>query len=69
VMREFDSQPERQVRARRTNMVQALLRHDWAYRWEQLLEIAGLSPLPALTERKRLLAERAALVETAEIEP
>jgi len=69
VIQELDRQPERQVRIRRSNMVQALLRHDWVYRWEQLLEIAGLSPMPALAERKRRLKERAALVEMADIEP
>ncbi len=33
------------------NAREALLRHDWAYRWQRLLEIAGLPPRPELDQR------------------
>jgi len=37
IIHELDSQPERQETIRRTNVAQALLRHDWVYRWESIL--------------------------------
>jgi len=69
IMEEFDQQPERQVRVRRNNMIQSLLYHDWAYRWETVLSIAGLSPLTGLLRRKEELTKLAAIVQKAEIEP
>jgi hypothetical protein len=55
VINELDAQPERQQRLRRTNIVQALTRHDWVYRWEAILRHVGLEPLPELAERKERL--------------
>jgi hypothetical protein len=43
------------------NVVQALARHDWAYRWEKILENVGLGPMPELLERKERLAKFAEL--------
>jgi hypothetical protein len=63
VIRDLDRQPERQARIRKTNIMQSLLHHDWVYRWEDVLRLAGLSPLPALLERKARLAGLAELVE------
>ena len=40
---------------RKTNVVQALMRHDWVYRWEAVLKAAGLGPMPGLLERRILL--------------
>ena len=62
VIRELDQQPERQERIRRTNVVQSLLRHDWVYRWEAILTLAGLPPMPELVKRKERLAELAEMV-------
>jgi hypothetical protein len=59
VITDLDRQPDRQDRIRRTNVVDALLRHDWVYRWETVLRIAGLEPLPALSKRKQRLSELA----------
>ena len=69
VMREFDKQPERQMRMRRTNMIQTLLHHDWVYRWEAVLSMAGLPPLPGLLKRKERLRELSTVVAAAQIEP
>ena len=33
----------------------ALLRHDWAYRWARILEIAGLNPSPCMEIRRKTL--------------
>jgi len=54
---ELEEQPERQERIRRMNVVQALARHDWAYRWEKILENVGLGPMPELLQRKERLAK------------
>jgi spore maturation protein CgeB len=44
---------------RRRNARGALLRHDWSYRWAQILDIAKLQPHPAMQGRRQLLADRA----------
>jgi glycosyltransferase involved in cell wall biosynthesis len=51
ILAELDSQQERMEQARKRNVVQSLLRHDWAYRWKEILKIAGLKPGTALTNR------------------
>ena len=59
---DLDVQPDRLARARANNVVNALRRHDWAYRWQTILSIAGLSESPLLRERianLHLLAESA----------
>jgi hypothetical protein len=65
---ELDRQPERLARVRRDNVVNALLRHDWAYRWEALLAEVGLPTTESLAERKRNLAELAEQVRAARFE-
>lgn len=62
VISELDRDPGRQDRIRRTGMEQALMRHDWVYRWETILEAAGLRPLPGLAARKQRLRTLAGLV-------
>lgn len=59
---ELEGQPEKQERNRRMNVVQSLARHDWAYRWEKILENVGLGPMPELLQRKERLANLAELV-------
>lgn len=59
---ELEGQPEKQERIRRMNVVQALARHDWAHRWEKILENVGLGPMPELLQRKERLANLAKLV-------
>lgn len=56
---DLDKQPQRQEHARRMNVAQSLLKNDWAYRWEKMLEFVGLEPLPALSQRKGLLKKAA----------
>jgi hypothetical protein len=62
VMKDLDRDPERQERIRRTGVLEALKRHDWAYRWEQILEAVDLQPMPALQERKDRLRKLAEVV-------
>jgi hypothetical protein len=61
VMTELDRQPERQDAIRHMNVQQALLRHDWCYRWEAILKAAGLQALPQLNARKEALRKLAGL--------
>ena len=55
ILAELDSEPERIAEARKNNIVQSLLRHDWAYRWSTILNIAGLKPGAALIDRLEYL--------------
>jgi hypothetical protein len=63
IINELDSQPQRQAEIRKKNVTQSLIRHDWVYRWESILKIAGLNPLPQLLERKKRLRELSNMVE------
>jgi Glycosyl transferases group 1 len=65
IINKLDRQPERQDQIRRANVSQALLRHDWAYRWEAVLQSVGLAPMPQLAERKRHLQSLAQSVSNA----
>jgi hypothetical protein len=61
ILAELDSKPQRLENARKNNIVQSLLRHDWAYRWSDILKIASLKPTTALTnrlEQLKILAEK-----------
>jgi len=57
LLAELESQPARMERLRHTNAIQCLRRHDWAYRWENILEAVGLEPSPKLKERKMRLRD------------
>jgi hypothetical protein len=65
ILDEIDSQPEREKEIRKNNIIHSLRRHDWVYRWESVLKIAGLDPTPGMRERKEQLEELATLVEKA----
>jgi hypothetical protein len=62
VLAELSSDPERISAAAQRNAVGALLRHDWVYRWKEILRVAGLEPSTAMTARERRLQELAAIV-------
>jgi hypothetical protein len=51
ILEDLDSRPLRIENARKNNIVHSLLNHDWAYRWSKILNLAGLEPCAALTER------------------
>ncbi len=63
VICEMDRQPDRQEQIRKNNVVHSLLQHDWSHRWEAVLKIAGLEPLPELMDRKKRLQDLANIVE------
>lgn len=60
LIREMSLDTERMAAVSLRNVQEALMHHDWVYRWEKILEKAGMKPLPGLQERKheldRLLA-------------
>lgn len=59
VINDWDRQPERQNRARRTSVAQSLVRHDWIYRWETILQAMDMAPAPRAVERRLRLSNLA----------
>jgi hypothetical protein len=59
---ELDAQPDRVARIRRDNVANSLLRHDWVYRWRQMLEIIGLPPSEGMMLREADLKHLAGMV-------
>ena len=55
----LDADPQRVHRARTTGVEQSLRRHDWAHRWQVVLDAAGLPTRPALEQRLGRLDARA----------
>ncbi|QNI33505.1 glycosyltransferase family 1 protein [Alloacidobacterium dinghuense] len=62
VIRECDRDSERQETIRRRNVEQALLQHDWLYRWETVLNALGMDLLPKAQARKQRLHSLAEMV-------
>lgn len=58
--------PEQALAISQRNAAEALLRHDWVYRWKELLQVAGLDPMPAMAVRERRLREAADRILAAE---
>ena len=56
VLHDLQRQPERLARARASAISNSLLRHDWLYRWEQVLGDAGMPLLQAGQDRKAKLS-------------
>jgi hypothetical protein len=46
-------------------MLEALLRHDWVYRWNEMLRVAGIEPSPRMAARERHLKDMADFVASA----
>jgi hypothetical protein len=63
---ELDAQPERLHQIRKNNVVNSLLRHDWVYRWEKILETVGLDITPEMASRKNYLQILGELVNCAQ---
>ncbi|MGI0489195.1 glycosyltransferase [Pantanalinema rosaneae CENA516] len=53
----LNAQPERLAEIRRQNIVNSLLRHDWVYRWNEILQTVGIEPTAKMLARKRQLRE------------
>lgn len=63
ILANLNSQPERLRRASVTNAVQSLRRHDWAYRWDEVLKTLGLDRSSLLQERLHKLEDLACAAE------
>jgi hypothetical protein len=61
VLNALDSDPERVHAIRRRNAVEALLRHDWVYRWKKMFRVIGMDPSPGMAARERRLKDLADL--------
>lgn len=59
IIAELDSQPELLNQIQTNNVVNSLLRHDWVYRWEQILDKLNIFPTPGMEKRKYQLQELA----------
>jgi hypothetical protein len=59
VIAELDADAERVERARRANVINALRRHDWVYRWQQVLDVVGLPATEAVLARREALEAKA----------
>jgi hypothetical protein len=60
VLRGLTTTPAHMERISRRNVAEALLRHDWVYRWRRVLELAGVRPSPRLHAREATLKALAA---------
>jgi len=65
VLAKFAAEPDRVAAIRRKNVAQTLLRHDWVYRWKEMLRVAGLEPSPGMVDRERRLKELADMAQSA----
>lgn len=65
VLARLESEPERVARIARRNAEEALLRHDWVHRWNEIYRIAGIEPSPGMKARECRLKELARRTECA----
>jgi spore maturation protein CgeB len=59
VLSNLGSDPERMAAISRRNTTEALLHHDWVYRWKEILQISGMDPSPRMAARERCLTDMA----------
>ncbi|MBW4669058.1 MAG: glycosyltransferase [Cyanomargarita calcarea GSE-NOS-MK-12-04C] len=62
ILTELDAQPDRLRRIRKDNIVNSLLRHDWVYRWSEILHKVGLDNTPEMLSRQVHLQKLANLI-------
>lgn len=67
MVRELDAQPEMVERMRRRNVINALLKHDWSYRWRDVLATFNLEPSRAAIEREKQLQKLARSIEAIDM--
>lgn len=66
VLSELDSNPGRVAAISRRNTKEAVLRHDWIYRWNEMFRIVGIEPSPRGAAREQRLKELADLSTSAD---
>lgn len=63
---DLNAHPERLAKIRQDNIINSLLRHDWVYRWENILARVGLNVTPGMLERKAYLKKLTEMVNVPE---
>jgi hypothetical protein len=69
VLRRLGSDPHRLREISRRNVVEALLRHDWLHRWQQIFQVAGIQRSAGMAARQahlQELADRARLADSTQ---
>jgi Glycosyl transferases group 1 len=64
IIAELDAQPDRLHSIRQNNVINTLLRHDWIYRWQKILETVGLDITPKILSRQTKLEDLAEIAAT-----
>jgi Glycosyl transferases group 1 len=59
VLSSLAAEPERISAISRRNAAEALLRHDWVYRWKEILRVAGIEPSRRMKLREQRLRDLA----------
>jgi hypothetical protein len=59
VLSDLGSDPERMAAISRRNTKEALLHHDWVYRWNEMFRVAGIELSPRMAARERRLKDLA----------
>jgi hypothetical protein len=65
---DLDQDPTRLNQVRQNGVVNCLRRHDWVYRWREILEAAGLSVSEGVLKREQQLNDLADLVGNEAVE-
>lgn len=65
IIAELDAQPERIKKISQNNIINSLLRHDWVYRWGQILDKVGFEQTPQMLSRQADLNNLAKLVSSS----
>lgn len=64
VLSSLEAQPERRQEISCRNASEALMRHDWVYRWNEIFAAAGVAPSPGMKAREARLMTMAASIGT-----
>ncbi|MBW4665574.1 MAG: glycosyltransferase [Chroococcus sp. CMT-3BRIN-NPC107] len=62
IIAQLDLQPERLNKISTDNVLNSLLRHDWVYRWEKILDTVNIPHSPGMIQRKAKLRQLAEIV-------
>jgi hypothetical protein len=66
VLGDLGSDPKRVAAIGRRNATEALLHHDWIYRWKEMFRVAGIKPSSRMEAREQRLKDMADFVASAE---
>jgi hypothetical protein len=69
VLSELSASPERMTAISRRNVQEALLRHDWSRRWDDMFRIVGARPSPRKLAREQRLTYLADLATCVDYSP